>query len=72
MFVQPKKTLLDNEPGNYALHHELANCNAGIGTVYMALHKPSGQHVAVKRLRLERTRLDNHIVTVSRVAAGIY
>lgn len=56
--------MFGNDPSQYALRNELATCNNGIGTVYLAQHKPSGEHVAIKRFRLDKTKVDNHIISV--------
>lgn len=51
-------------PRDYDLWSELATCCNGIGTVYLAQYKPSGEHVAIKRYKIDSAKENNNLITV--------
>ncbi|XP_053676920.1 STE20-related kinase adapter protein alpha [Anopheles nili] len=50
--------MFDNNINNYVLKVELAKCFGNLGTVYLAQHRPSQQHVAVKKFLVEDLKND--------------
>lgn len=49
---------------DYELKSELATCCGGIGTVYLGQHKPSGEHVTIKRYKMDKLKEEYNIITV--------
>lgn len=51
-------------PEDYDLRAELSSCCNEIGVVYLAQYKPSGQHVAVKKFRMDKIKDENEMFGV--------
>lgn len=56
--------MFGHNPSEYDLKVELASCCNGIGTVYLARHKPSGEYVSVKKYKMDKAREVNNLITV--------
>uniref|UniRef100_A0A182JUH0 Protein kinase domain-containing protein n=1 Tax=Anopheles christyi TaxID=43041 RepID=A0A182JUH0_9DIPT len=50
--------MFDNNINNYVLKVELAKCFGNLGTVFLAQHLPTRQHVAVKKFLVEDLKND--------------
>ncbi|XP_052898738.1 STE20-related kinase adapter protein alpha [Anopheles moucheti] len=50
--------MFDNNINNYVLKVELAKCFGNLGTVFLAQHRPTRQHVAVKKFLVEDLKND--------------
>lgn len=60
--------MFGSDPSDYVFKSELATCCKGIGTVYLAKHKPSDEFIAVKKFKMDRAKLDENIlIRVSRI-----
>lgn len=58
-------------PEDYDLRAELSSCCNEIGVVYLAQYKPSGQHVAVKKFRMDKIKDENDMFGVRFDSLGI-
>lgn len=47
---------------DYVLKSELATCCNGIGSVYLAKHRPSNEFIAVKKFKMDRAKLEENIL----------
>lgn len=54
--------MFGSDPSDYVLKSELANCCNGIGTVYLAKHKPSDQFISIKKFKMDRAKLEENIL----------
>lgn len=53
-------------PNEYDLKTELATCYNGVGTVYFARHRPTGENISVKKYKMDNnnTKEENNLITV--------
>lgn len=63
---EQKKTVVmfGYNPNEYELKTELTTCYNGVGTVYFARHRPTGQHISVKKYKMDNTKEENNLITV--------
>lgn len=51
---------------DYELKTDLAPCCNGIGTVYMARHKPSNEIITLKKFKMDKADKENSLIRVSK------
>lgn len=54
--------MFGSDPNDYVLKSELATCCNGIGTVYLARHKPSNEYISIKKFQMDRAKLEENIL----------
>lgn len=57
--------MFGSTPDEYEIKTELATCCYGLGTVYLAKHRPSQQFVALKKIQLDRAKGESNSIRVS-------
>lgn len=57
--------MFGSNPDEYELKTELASCCYGIGTVYLAKHRPTQQFVALKKIQMDRVKEESNAIRVS-------
>lgn len=60
--------MFSQNASEYAIQSELATCFNGIGIVLMAKYKPTGEFVAIKKYKMDKTKdeKENLHITVNR------
>lgn len=57
--------MFGSNPTEYEIKTELASCCYGIGTIYLAKHRPTQQFVALKKIQMDRAKEESHSICVS-------
>lgn len=57
--------MFGSNPNEYEIKAELARCCYGLGTVYLAKHRPTQQYVALKKIHMDRAKEESNLIRVS-------
>lgn len=59
--------MFGSNPTEYDIKTELASCCYGIGTIYLAKHRPTQQFVALKKIQMDRAKEESNLIRVSSI-----
>lgn len=64
--------MFGSNPNEYEIKTELASCCYGIGTVFLAKHRPTQQFVALKKIQMDKAKEECNLIRVSQIGIHSY
>lgn len=56
--------MFGTNPADYDFKKELAPCCNGLGTVYLVQHRQTGEHLTIKKYRMDRAKEESKQIVV--------